>query len=181
MNLVPDWQVRRCAFNHDWLINVYQKRVKGFWKFISGGATEDSPNYAWDFLRDVLPQWEARRPDAEWLLRHFSQDMSPSRLLEMPRLSKLNAATKTWLKPAIHYHWMLTQQVTAKLARATKALNEVDQIYAETKTALGNFCSPISDAELRSLGPQIRKLADALGELGDAISAFTPRIVILSQ
>ena len=181
MNLVPDWQVRRCAFNHDWLINVYQKRVKGFWKFISGGATEDSPNYAVDFLRDMLPQWEARRPDAEWLLSHFAEEMSPARLLETPRLSKLNAATKAWLKPTIHYHWMLTQEVPAKLVRATKALNEVDQIYAETKTALEAFHSPISVGKLRSLGAQFRKLADALGELGDAISAFTPRIVILSQ
>ena len=76
---------------------------------------------------------------------------------------------------------MFTQQVPAKLARATKALNEVDQIYAETKTALEAFHSPIPAGKLRSFGAQFRKLADALGELGDAISAFTPRIVILSQ
>ena len=181
MNLVPNCQVRRCAFNHDWLINVYQKRVKGFWKFVTGGATEDSPNYAEDFLRDVLPQWETRRPDAEWLLRHFSEEMSPARLLETPRLSKLDAATKAWLKPAIEYHWMTTQQVPAKLALATKALNDVDQFYAETNTAVGTLCSPPATADLRTLGAQFRKLADALGELGDAISAFTPRIVILSQ
>lgn len=181
MNLVPEWQTRRCVFNHDWLINVYQKRVKGFWKFVAGGATEDSPNYAADFLRDVLPQWEARRPDAVWLLDHFAQEMSPARLLETPRLSKLNTTTKAWLKPAIEYHWMTTQQVPAKLARATKALNDVDHFYAETNNAVGTLCSSPTTADLRTLGGQFRKLADALGELGDAISAFTPRIVILSQ
>jgi hypothetical protein len=131
--VIPKWQKKRSAFNHDWLKNQYMPALAKCINLIDG-KIEDR-EFEWNFYFHVLQQWEHHEVELLSLLKDFELEMTPRVLLSIPPLSRADAETKGWLGNLIHELWLARYGVRDLLAETSKHHSDLNTKYSQLKVA----------------------------------------------
>lgn len=118
MNL--SWQRRRNAFSHAWLKNRYIPSLRK-WLNVLDGSVEDR-EFEEMFISSVLLEWRNHGAECTDLLRTFSLEMSPRKLIKW-------TPDDDWLPELIDLLWFARCGVRTQLNLAKEALDLADKTY----------------------------------------------------
>ncbi len=175
--MLPDWQRRRSAFNHDWLKNRFLTGLASFMNILDG-LVED-PETQERFLRDTLPQWPGRAAEAACLISEFESEMSPRALFRQPPLSRCGSATKSWLPTLVHQLWRRRMNTDAMCTGARKALLSADTAYQQVLVSIASGVSSDEPEVLRASRDRFQTFYTACQQLAQSVHQFPDRIKVV--
>ena len=174
--MIPSWQKRRSAFNHDWLARKYIGRIASFLNILAGEVSD--PDLEAQFIQDMLPQWEQRRNEAYRLPTDFLEDMSPQQLFQQEPLCQCDVETMAWLPDLINQLWQARYTVDDYMEQVRSAVAEADTSYRDIQQALSNLPDKTTKT-LQNLRPKFEAFHKHCKALNAAISALPHEIRVI--
>ena len=161
-----DWQRLRSRLNHDWLKNVYLKRLDSI---ISQIESRDSSNENLiPQIDDALCQWRKHHEELDRLLLMAENRLSPRTFFEIEPLSQISPEHKAWLEPFTHGLWLFRSKIKEKIDNAQIILGEADKWQAK----LGKNKNLSLMEERSSTKKNLEQFSDKVKALSQAISQF---------
>jgi hypothetical protein len=167
--MMPAWQRRRSAFQHNWLKNVY---LKGLHAFVAEISCEcPSLPFIDEYLQKDFFAWEAKRAEARWLVDAFEEEMSPGRLLDGYPLNTTGAETRAWLGDVVDALWKNRQPIEEMRQETDHALRTVDRLYDALARRLAVTGAPAM-APLEAMLPDFVVFEDACKRLARSLGSM---------
>jgi hypothetical protein len=174
--MIPVWQKRRAAFNHDWLKNRYITNLDG-WLNLLDNKFKDS-DFERTFILSILPEWHQHLPECLSLIHEFSLEMSPRVLFRHPPLVRCDVATKQWLGDFLHQRWLARHPISEWTSTAHKCAQMTDKSYGEIQEQLRS-CEDIHSAnKLQPMRRYFVEFRERCQDLANAVEKF-PRTILI--
>lgn len=168
-----EWQIRRSAFNHDWLKNEFLNALKAFITLLDYRAPDSGEIQT--FLHEALPAWPQKAAEAKWLIDSFEAEMSPKRFFDVPPLCNCDEETKSWLPEIVHDLWLARYPVGELIHTGHDALAGVSEKYQALRPdALRAEKTPFD--RLRGMKPAFLALRDACDALSVVLSQMDIKV-----
>jgi hypothetical protein len=174
--MIPNWQRRRGAFNHDWLKNQYILAIDAWINLLKGEIADSE--FEKRFMREIFVQWESGRKQAMTLVEDFEREMSPRRLLDLVPLARGDDATKAWLGELIHYLWWHRYAVETIVAETRWAIDRANLAYEGIREFVNAACNIEAAESFRPLESQFLEFRASCMGLANAIEDFPNEIRI---
>lgn len=160
------WQKRRSDYNHGWLKNSFCTGELERWSGFVHDRVEGGSFSLRDFNSNISDEWTARGPEALDLAKEYRESMSPGTLLDYEPLIKMDAETKSWLRPLCAAIWEQKYTFRKKVAHVTTAYKNADTAFQNLKMVAGQLDdgTVIKDSAFAEQFTMFQKNCRQLGE-----------------
>jgi len=160
-----EWATLRQSLNHQWLANNYLNQLR-YWVSEMEADGED-PLFDADFINDTLTQWCHRTTDAQWIVDHASDAISPARLFEKDPFIRIPQEIREPVAEACHLLWL--ERTKETLQRAKDAKKAVDINYDSLRECLDSCPVPRTQKSTKRCLPLALRFEAACKELNKAL------------
>jgi hypothetical protein len=172
-----NWQARRTAFNHDWLMSRFDRDIYA-WVDVFNGEPEDELFNSESFAATFFKVWQDRHNDVCKLVSEYEYAMSPARLLDVPPLSNMSEDSREWLREFVHTLWKVRCDVDKQQSDALAAILSAAEVFSRIRTAYDaeGFKALIGSKEFVQ---ELKELIERCKQLGNALSRLNREIEVI--
>lgn len=166
-----DWQLNLSRFRHDWLKNKFIQRVGALTNAANGSVLIDNFEIS---LRSLINEWENNSNDIIYLIKTYSEKMSPKVLFLKEPLLKMKKEDKKILVQIIHERWISKYNINGVIESAMTLMEMINNSISCLNSVISDNSQKKID--MAALGKQLFTIHCACLELSSIMDQLPKQI-----